>query len=369
MYKPNVKKLFKQTHKVLGLIFCIFIAIIGITGALISYSNELSRLEASFIERNKSGEFLSVEETLNRFLEQKPKAKLLVLSHEGENQPLGIRAGYKQEDTDPSDVHTLYNGTLGFYSVSRYDGEILPVLSDKMIRAITMLHISLDFTKNNEIGNQIVGISTIIIILLSITGLYFYIPMLKQNFSKNMKLDIKTKGYRFWYKLHSVMGVYTSIFVLIMCLTGLYGSYEWFRVGLHTLIGYEEPAYVPREEKEFIPKPNDINEIARTFEIAKEHTSKDNVFLLFIPDKMGEPYGTPYKDKDYIGFGGDEIIIDMDTNIIKHNIHYDDSFEEKVLSSMGHLHFGTFFGEIGKALWCVSSLAMGLFGVSGVMMW
>ncbi|MDR0579568.1 MAG: PepSY domain-containing protein [Campylobacteraceae bacterium] len=35
---------------------------------------------------------------------------------------------------------------------------------------------------------------------------------------------------------------------------------------------------------------------------------------------------------------------------------------------MQDLHSGAFFGEIGKALWCISSLSMALFGISGVVM-
>jgi sulfite reductase (NADPH) flavoprotein alpha-component len=369
MYKPNVKKLFKQTHKILGLVFCIFITIVGVTGAILVYGNELSRLEVSFLERNKSGEFLSVEATINRFLEQRPKAKVTVLSYEGENQHLGIRVNYTKEDADPNDVNTLYDGTLGFYSVSRYDGEILPVLSDRILRAITTFHTSLDFTGNNEIGGEIVGITTIVIILLSFMGLYFCIPMLRQNFSKNMKLDIKTKGYRFWYKLHSVTGVYTFIIVLLMCLSGLYFAYDWFKTGFNVLFGYENTPYVPREEKEFTPKPIDINEIARAYEIAIDNAPKDYGFMFSIPDRVGELYGVGYKNRDYVGFGGgDGMTIDMDTNTIKYDRHSDKPLKDRILS-ISQLHYGTYFGEIGKALWCISSLAMGLFGVSGVMMW
>jgi sulfite reductase (NADPH) flavoprotein alpha-component len=363
------KKLLREGHKILGLVFCVVIAIVGVTGAILIYQNELSRLEISFLERNKSGELLSVEATINRFLEQRPKAKVTVLSYERDDQHLGIRANYAKEDADPSDVYTLNNGTFGSYAISRYDGEILPVLSDKILKAITKLHISLDFTGNNEIGNQIVGIATIVIVLLAITGLYFYIPMLKRNFSRNIKLDFKAKGYGFWYKLHSVTGVYVSLFVLIMCLTGLYWSYEWFRAGFHALIGYEREAYVPSEKKESAPKSFYISEVIRAFEIAKENAPKDNGFLFIIPDRMGESYRALYKNRNYVGYGGgDRITIDMDSGTIKYKKYSDEPFKEKVLSSISQLHFGTFFGEIGKALWCVSSLAMALFGVSGAIM-
>ncbi|MDR2151381.1 MAG: PepSY domain-containing protein [Helicobacteraceae bacterium] len=367
----SLKRLLKQTHKILGIVFCIPIVIIGVTGAALSYSNELSRLELNYLEKNKSGEVLSVERTLQRFLEQRPNAKLHVLGYDGENEPLGIRASFDKEKADPSDIYTLYKGTLGFYSVSRYDGEILPAFSDRLFRAITLLHVSLDYSTEDrgEIGEEVVAISTLVIVLLSIMGLYFYIPMLKRNFSRNMKIDLKSKGHAFWYKLHSVTGVYTFAFVLLMSLSGLYFTYDWVRTLFHGLIGYESEPYEIVERVERIPKPFDFDETVKAFQIAIDNMPKGNNFLFWIPDKMNEPYSAAYKKRDYNGYGGaDNINIDMQNNAIKYNSYSDEPIKEKILSSISQLHYGTFFGEIGKALWCVSSLSMALFGVSGIMM-
>jgi sulfite reductase (NADPH) flavoprotein alpha-component len=371
----KLKKLFKQSHKILGLLFCIPIATIGVTGAILVYENELSRLEMSFLERDKQGDVLSTKEILERFIEQKPKAKLLALTYNGyDNKPLGVRASFDKENAQINDENTLNEGTFGFYSVSRYTGEMLPPLkSSKVFRAITSLHVSLDYRDNknklSEIGGEIVGISTILIIILSVTGLYFYIPMLKQNFFKNIKPNLTSKGYSFWYKLHSVTGVYTSIFVLIMCLTGLYWSYDWFKQGFHALIGYETKPNIQKKEKQNFPKPININEISKAFEISLQNMPKDNSFVMFIPDRTDELYKAYYKKRDYIGYGGgDNIQIDIENNkTIYHSYIKETPLKERIFS-ISQLHYGTFFGEIGKALWCISSLSMALFGISGVVM-
>jgi sulfite reductase (NADPH) flavoprotein alpha-component len=237
-----------------------------------------------------------------------------------------------------------------------------------VFRAITLPHVSLDFTKANHIGEEIVGISTIIIMLLSITGLYFYFPMLKRSFFKNMKLDIKSKGYGFWYKLHSITGVYTFIFVILMSLSGLYFAYDWFKQGFHFLIGDNTAAYEIKEEKKNFPKPNDISEILRAFQIAIDNMPKDNSFLFLIPDKTNNPYSAAYKKRDYIGYGGgDSIHIDMDNNKTTYHKHSDEPLKNRILN-ISQLHYGTYFGETGKALWSISSLSMALFGISGIMM-
>jgi sulfite reductase (NADPH) flavoprotein alpha-component len=369
----HLKKLLKQSHKILGLLFCIPIVIIGVTGAILVYENELSRLEMSFLERDKQGDVLSVEETLNRFIEQKPKAKLYDLIYTGEDKPLGVRTRFDKADVDPNDEFIFVAGDgigqLGFYSISRYDGEILSVWSDKVFRAITFLHIALNYKEANETGHHIVAISTIVIMIISIIGLYLYFPMLKRNFSKSMKVDLKVKGYGFWYKLHSVTGVYTFIFVFIMCFSGLTFSYEWFRTLFRKAIGVE---YLYQEKPEEIkpkePKAIDIQEIVLVLETAKTQMKKNDSISISIPNMTNEPYTASYKNKDYWSYcGGHSLSIYMQTNKTIHKDSKDKPLNEQ-LACMGAFHSGQYFGETGKAIWCISSLSMALFGISGIVM-
>jgi sulfite reductase (NADPH) flavoprotein alpha-component len=367
MTKPNVKKLFKQTHKVLGLVFCVFIAVVGISGAMFSYFPEFEALEKSYIERDKKGkEVLSFEEILTKFHEQRPNVEIFAIS-DTIGDPLEVRAII--QDEDHNDPAAFLGDNAAYYFVSRYTGEILPLISRKFFVMIVGLHRafhpSIEHYVNHGIGNHIVGITTIVITLLSLIGLYLYIPMLKQNFSKNIKLNFKSKGYAFWYKLHSILGVYTSIFVLIMCLTGLYWSYGWFKTGVNKLIGYEEPKYEEIIEQGE-PKPNNITEIIKVYSMAKEYAPEHN-FHFGIPSRTNESYGILYFGKEYSG----EFTYNPQTN--ESTFKDDDKnitipLNEKFLYSMLDLHSGEFFGEIGRAIWCVSSLAMGVFGASGVAM-
>jgi sulfite reductase (NADPH) flavoprotein alpha-component len=57
-----------------------------------------------------------------------------------------------------------------------------------------------------------------------------------------------------------------------------------------------------------------------------------------------------------------------DGAIVSYELYDDKTLGEKFIANIYALHSGQFFGEVGKALWCVSSLSMALFGVSGAMM-
>jgi sulfite reductase (NADPH) flavoprotein alpha-component len=225
----SFKRQLRNIHKIVGLLFCITIVIIGVTGALYSYSDVITNYEKESYLRARykpNAEPLSLRELSERFYRQRPDADIRYIR--------GLTLG----DNLKSLTFTTFNdGKYSFYHIDMYSGDIAEhsFIAERVFWAIVLLHTSLDFEAQNATGRHIVAATTIAIIVLTITGLYFYIPMLKHNFSRNMKLDLKAKGYGFWYKLHSVVGVYTCLFVLTMCLTGLWWSYDWYRDMLYDL--------------------------------------------------------------------------------------------------------------------------------------
>jgi sulfite reductase (NADPH) flavoprotein alpha-component len=345
---------------------------------MFSYFHEFEALEKSYLERDKKGEALSFEETLTKFHEQRPNVRIYTITEDNKKNligkrevPLEIRAILKDEDLDDPALFVGKLHNAAYYFVSRYDGEILPLISRKFFVAVEWLHKAFTITRNDPygIGSHIVGLTTIVITLLSLMGLYFYIPMLKRNFSRNIKLDFKSKGYAFWYKLHSVLGVYTSIFVLIMCLTGLYWSYGWFNSIVHKLIGFEWPQYEqPIEQEQKEERPNNITEIIKAYNIVKDY-APNHYLHIGIPSRTDESYGISYIGDKYSG----EFTYNPQTNETSFKDDDKDKeqnipLNEKFIYSIYDLHTGAFFGEIGRALWCVSSLCMALFGISGATM-
>jgi sulfite reductase (NADPH) flavoprotein alpha-component len=353
------KKLLREGHKILGLIFCVTIAIIGLTGALYSYADTISDYEKiSRIGSRYQGaivETLSVEELVSRFTRQKGEPAIRYIRSEALNDELNF-----------IEIMTAQDNRLERYKLDQYTGEIMEFesTSDKFFRAVMMLHRFLNFDGVSALGRNIVAVSTIAIMVLAISGLYFYIPMLKRNFSKNIKLDFKAKGYGFWYKLHSVTGVYVSLFVLVMCLTGLWWSYGWYRDTLMFLAG-EERISAPRVENPQFAKASP-QELQAVFDIARGELENSRSLFLRVPHQ-GEPYEVSFSKGKYDS--SDTIKIDLESGaIVAYDRYSDRPLGKRLIRSIYALHSGQFFGEIGKALWCVSSLAMALFGVSGAIM-
>ncbi|MDR0579933.1 MAG: PepSY domain-containing protein [Campylobacteraceae bacterium] len=222
-----------QIHWLLGIALGIIIAIIGVTGAALSFRSEILSFinkDIVFVEPNGRTP-LSVNELLEKVNESLPDSRInsLTLAFEPDKT---VRISVSNASSTNMRGKTHY--------VDPYTAEILPDLKgEEFFMLMVRWHRWLG--NMGGAGKQIVAISTVALIILSLTGLYLYWPFLRHKFFSALTMDFKKKGRGFLYKLHSVFGVWTLIFVLLMSFTGLFWSYEWYRNGLYWLAGVERP--------------------------------------------------------------------------------------------------------------------------------
>ncbi len=94
----------------------------------------------------------------------------------------------------------------------------------------------------DAVGKQIVGASTIALIYFCLSGLYLRWPRKWLDWRAWLRLDWAQKGRSFLWHLHSVVGTWVLVAYLVMALTGLFWSYDWYRSGLYTITGTPVPA-------------------------------------------------------------------------------------------------------------------------------
>ena len=91
-----------------------------------------------------------------------------------------------------------------------------------------------------KIGKLLVGISTIIFVVALITGIVLWIPRVRKKPRKFLTISF-AKGWKgFWKGLHVAGGVYVTLFVLAMALTGLTWSFQWYRNAFYAVCGVEQ---------------------------------------------------------------------------------------------------------------------------------
>lgn len=89
-----------------------------------------------------------------------------------------------------------------------------------------------------KIGKFIVGLSTVIFVIALISGVVIWWPRVRNGLGRS--LSITTKNWRgFWKSLHVAGGMYALVAVMIMALTGLTWSFDWYRAAFYAVCGVE----------------------------------------------------------------------------------------------------------------------------------
>ncbi|MDR0408265.1 MAG: PepSY domain-containing protein [Campylobacteraceae bacterium] len=385
------KSFWFQIHWLLGIVLGVIIAIIGVTGAILSFRSEISSFinkDIVFVQPNGRTP-LAVNELLEKVSIKMPDFKInsLTLASEPDKTAKISVTGANS---------TNMRGKI--YHIDPYTAEILPDLrGEEFFMLMVKWHRWLgDYT---IAGKQLVAAATVALIILSFTGLYLYFPLMKHKFLSSLTIDFKKKGRGFLYKLHSVFGIWTLIFVLLMSFTGLYWSYEWYRNGLYWLSGVEKPT-MHRMLSNTNQTAQNASKNKIDVEITQTNGSKittasigtNEIYLaatqayeLFKETVNGDYTAATIMLSQYNGKlltfnyyplnpahsrATNQLQINMEKNkVAQHSRYEDKKLGEKFMSSIFPLHSGDFFGITGLVLYCFSSLAMALFAITGYMLY
>lgn len=399
-----IKKILFQAHWIIGITAGIVLAFVGVTGAILSFETEIARWlnrDVRTVQPLESGA-LSPPELLARIREAHPERTILSIAVSADPTesarvtfaPVGeaVRAegGGGGGPRGP-------RGEVRY--VNPYTGEVFENPGNKgetFLRSTRSLHRWLTAGEfgNRDIGKQIVGASTVLLIVLALSGLYLRWPRYVASLRTWFTFDPALKGRSFLWHLHAVLGTWVLIPYLIMSLTGLYWSYEWYRNGLYSLAGVERPA--PRGEPQArggeggqrgergqrgggpamtaqaAPGVADAT-IARAWDAFVDATQAHgfSTATLTLPRGPAAAVEIRYVDADPPHErAANTIQIDAQTGAIREHVRYADKRAgEKFMSSIFPLHSGSFFGNAGLIIFMIASLAMPVFAITGWMLY
>lgn len=107
-------------------------------------------------------------------------------------------------------------------------------------------------------GKMIVGASTLAFVVILLTGLVIWWPRNRKMLGNRLQIALRKGKNRFWYDLHVAGGFYAMLLLLVMALTGLTWSFEWYRNGAYSLFGAgeaKETAVVERKAPTRVETP------------------------------------------------------------------------------------------------------------------
>ena len=139
----------------------------------------------------------------------------------------------------------LKNGRRVTAFVDPYTGEVIAVseFTKSFFGKIMFLHRWLMLEgKARETGKLVVGVSTVFFVFILVSGIVIWLPRSRKQLKNAFSFKLKGNKRTLWYNVHRVLGIYAALLLLMLALTGLMWSFEWYRGGVTNLIaGKEQP--------------------------------------------------------------------------------------------------------------------------------
>jgi sulfite reductase (NADPH) flavoprotein alpha-component len=356
-----LKKTLFQLHWFFGISAGLVLALMGITGAMVSFQDEiLSALNPSVLQVEKQLAGVLPPAELVERIEAASGKKVSMLTVESDSGN-AARVWF----TPPPGER---RGEMRYFNP--YTAEFLgEARGQDFFGLMLQLH---RFLAMGDSGRQITGACTLILVFFCLSGLYLRWPRQWKSWRAWLTLDWKKKGRSFNWDLHSVAGTWCLVFYLLAALTGLSWSYEWYNKGLTRLLSdspQEERMRGGRGGRGPAPEgPAPTADYAAMwssiYSAAGPQLSSYNIRM---PPVAGQPATVYYLLKTSPHERAlNQITLDPATGVVKRVDRYSEkTFKAQLLTSIYALHVGSYFGIVGRIILTITALSMPLFFVTG----
>ncbi|MGN5373913.1 PepSY domain-containing protein [Sphingomonas hankookensis] len=344
-----------QIHWFLGITAGLVLAVMGVTGAAMSFEPEI--IAALNPDRPAAGAVrLGAPQLAVRIAEQRPEARITRLT---------VPAG-------PGEP-TLVGYTIGTSKVRHLDridpftGRLLgEPRGSGVMEVIEHLHRWLALPgQGNGIGRQITGFSAMALIYFALSGLYLRWPRRPLDWRNWFVLDFARTGRNLYRMLHAVVGGWVLLFYLVSGFTGLWWSYDWYRQGVRAMLVAEAPERPKSGRKD---APVDLARAWNGFAAATGGRAYDRITATVRDHGEVQFRGKlPGGRHDRVS---DELTIDGTTGAVVEATPYAGrTLGQDIVTSVYELHRGAYFGMAGRVAMLLASLTMPLFTITGFLLY
>lgn len=228
-----MRKLFGKIHRWLSIPLGIILSVICFSGATLVFEKEITQWLNPHIYK------VSIPEKGTALL---TPSELIACLKTQVADSLRLSALQYGGAADEPVMVTFQNVSRKSLSVNPYTGEVNGwTPSYPFFQTMRKLHrwlLDPPLQKGAySVGKVIVGISTLLMVVVLVSGLIIWWPRTRKALHNRLQVSC-TKGWRrFWYDSHVALGFYSTLFLLVMALTGLTWSFGWYRSFAYGLFG------------------------------------------------------------------------------------------------------------------------------------
>ncbi|RMT81235.1 Sulfite reductase flavoprotein, alpha-component [Pseudomonas viridiflava] len=358
-----VKKVLFQLHWFFGITAGLVLSLMGITGALYSFENEIvDALDPQVMLVEPRGATLPPVDLVRRL---EAATGLTVANLRVET--VGNRVAQVYFTPEPGERKGPKRNFDPYTGELKADG-----LGEDFFEFILRLH---RFLTIGEVGKQITGACTLILVFFCLSGLYLRWPRNASNWRAWLTLDWAKKGRSFNWDLHSVFGTWCLLFYLLFAITGLTWSYDWVSNGLDRLIG-DTPADqrkgvagrgVNADGKVQAPAPLVVDYVAIWDSLQKTAGPGLSAYNLRLPPAGNQQARVSYllMDSPHPWALNNMTLDPANGKVSMVSRYAEHTFGTQLLISNYALHVGSYFGIVGRLLMTAAALTMPLFFITG----
>jgi uncharacterized iron-regulated membrane protein len=267
-------------------------------------------------------------------------------------------------------------GSVDYYGsvfINPYTGAVTGIHDYKHDFFIIVKYLHWSLLLNHPIGAQIVGWSTLIFVILLITGLILWWPKkwTKSTREQSFKIKWSAKFKRVNYDLHNVLGFYSILFALVIALTGMVWAFKWFQATVYVIAARST---TPPENKTF---KSDTLQLASNngLDIAYSYLLKEMPEVQRFSASVPAPEASaPLYMSGYFGketyYDRDDFQFDKNTGkVLYRQTAHDKNAGERLIGMNYDIHVGAIGGLPGKILAFIISLICASLPVTGLLVW
>lgn len=352
-----MRKFFTNIHLWLSIPAGLILSVVCLTGALLSFDKEILEWiypERYFVEHTAGREPLPIEELVamaNDQLSNNSVANIQISSDRSRTYTLGLKEGMRV-----SAFQNPYTGEItGIY---RYQ--------EGFFYKMMALHRWL-MDGSRTVGKVTVGIGTALFVVILLTGIVIWFPVDRRLFRDGFKVYFSKGATRLLRDLHTTLGMYAFLLLLVCSLTGLMWSFEGYRNTVFGIFGVEAPQGSPGRGRGGQPDTEAQLDVSRWDDVYSKLAAANPEFeYIRLQDKSVSVLAADAPHDR----ASDRYVFDPQSGeITSENLYREAKSTSKVMSWAYALHVGSYWGFFGRLITCLASLVGASLPITGYYMY
>ena len=366
----TIKAVLFQVHSVAGLVLALLVSLIALTGAVMSFEDEI-------VDHLNAGIMQVAPRQVPRLMSDELVARLKA------GQDLGKVSAVTLSSDPSAAVHVRFGrdeqgGRPASLYVDPYDARVLgSPRGEAFFATVRQLHRWLLIPGDGKgWGRPITGSIAIGLVVMLVSGLVLRWPRRAGSLKMWLKPNLGLSGRGLHRSLHTVIGTWVLPVYLTMTLTGLYFSFEWYKDGVTWLLARPHVTAAkmttkpPRSDSRAEPAPPiGFDRAWTTFQ--REEGDRFSRALLTLPAGPGTTIRIRSWGKaSLLETTRDEFRIDaVSGQLVSAERYAEKTVGETIIAAIYDIHRGAILGWPGKLAFMIAAILMPLFAVTGILLY